>query len=139
MSHERARLIESYGAKIVPVSRDRGGFLGSISLTEEHAKHEDRVFLPRQFANLANPATHASTTGPEIRAQLQMRGLVPHAFAAGVGTGGTIMGIGEDFRRHIPGIKIHPSNRLSRRRYRRVKKLVHIGSKGSRTNSSRRS
>jgi cysteine synthase len=108
MSHERARLIESYGAKVVPVSRDRGGFLGSISLTEEHAKHEDRIFLPRQFVNLANPAIHASTTGPEIRAQLQMRGLVPHAFVAGVGTGGTIMGVGEDFRRHIPGIRIHP-------------------------------
>lgn len=108
MSRERVRLIESYGAKIVPVSHARGGFLGSISLTEEHATHEDHVFLPRQFANLANPATHALTTGPEIREQLQMLGLVPHAFVAGVGTGGTIMGVAEDFRRHIPGIKIHP-------------------------------
>lgn len=108
MSRERVRLIESYGAKVFHVSHDRGGFLGSISLTEEHAMREDHVFLPRQFANLANPDTHASTTGPEIREQLQVRRLVPHAFVAGVGTGGTIMGVAEDFRRHIPGIKIHP-------------------------------
>lgn len=108
MSRERVQLILSYGAKVVPVSQAEGGFLGSIRLTEEHARREERVFLPRQFANLANPAAHASTTGPEIREQLQRVGLRPDAFVAGVGTGGTIMGVGEDLRRHLPGIKIYP-------------------------------
>jgi cysteine synthase A len=109
MSRERVQLIESYGATVVPVSHAEGGFLGSIRLTEEHAAREEHVFLPRQFANLANPCAHASTTGPEIREQLQTLDLTPDAFTAGVGTGGTIMGVGQDLRRHIPAIKLYPA------------------------------
>ena len=108
MSRERVGLIKSYGARVVPVSHEAGGFLGSIRLTEEHAHQQRNVFLPKQFANESNPAAHASTTGPEIREQLRTLGLVPSAFVAGVGTGGTIMGVAEDFRRHIPGVKIYP-------------------------------
>lgn len=108
MSQERVGLIESYGAKVVPVSHGEGGFLGSIRLTEEHAQRQRGVFLPRQFANPCNPAAHASSTGPELREQLRTLNLVPNAFVAGVGTGGTIMGVADDFRRHIPDVRIYP-------------------------------
>lgn len=108
MSRERVKLIESYGARVVPVSHEEGGFLGSIRLTEERAQQGGRVFLPKQFVNLCNPAAHASTTGPEIRAQLETLGLMPTAFVAGVGTGGTIMGVAEDLRKHVPNVRIYP-------------------------------
>ena len=108
MSRERVQLIESYGATVVPVSHLEGGFLGSIQRTEDHAASEASIFLPRQFANAANPAAHCASTGPEILDQLATLGLTPHAFVAGVGTGGTIMGVGEHLRQHIPSIKIHP-------------------------------
>jgi cysteine synthase len=108
MSRERIKLIEGYGARVIPVSQAEGGFRGSIRLTEEHAKRERNIFLPRQFANQCNPESHASTTGPEIREQLRIQGLVPSAFVAGVGTGGTIMGVAKYLRKHIPGVRIHP-------------------------------
>jgi cysteine synthase len=93
MSRERVDLIRSYGAKIVPVSREEGGFLGSIRLTEKHRDRNASVFLPRQFANAANVRAHALTTGPEILRQLRSRRLPLDAFVAGVGTGGTVMGV----------------------------------------------
>lgn len=108
MSRERVKLIEGYGAKIVHVSHAGGGFLGSIRLTEQHAEWGSNIFLSRQFANPCNAAAHALTTGPEIREQLARLGLTPDAFVAGVGTGGTIMGVAQDLRRHIPAIKLHP-------------------------------
>jgi cysteine synthase len=108
MSSERARLIESYGARIVPVSRDEGGFLGSIRLTEQHRDREKHIYLPKQFANGGNAKAHAVTTGPEICHQLRSQGLAPDAFVAGVGTGGTIMGVSEFLRSRYPKIKVHP-------------------------------
>ncbi|HEY3102805.1 MAG TPA: cysteine synthase family protein, partial [Pyrinomonadaceae bacterium] len=108
MSQERVALIRSLGAKIVPVRRDQGGFLGSIRMTEELADHEPHVFLPSQFANEANVEAHAQTTGPEIWWQLYFHGLRPDAFIAGVGTGGTIMGVAKFMRQHNPAIKLHP-------------------------------
>jgi cysteine synthase A len=108
MSQERVALIRSLGAKIVPVRRDQGGFLGSIRMTEEMAQHEPHVFLPAQFANEANVEAHEETTGPEIWWQLDFHHLKPDAFAAGVGTGGTIMGAGKFLRRYNPAIKLHP-------------------------------
>ena len=108
MSRERVCLIESYGATVVPVSHAEGGFLGSIRLSEEHAERNEHVFLPRQFVNLANPAAHASTTAPEILEQLRTLGVAPDAFVAGVGTGGTIMGVAQHFKTQLPGIKIYP-------------------------------
>jgi cysteine synthase A len=107
MSREREDLIRSLGARIVPVSREQGGFLGSIRLSEEFAQ-EHGAFLPRQFANEANVEAHACTTGPEIAAQLSSRGLRPAAFVAGVGTGGTIMGVARHLRAVAPGVKLHP-------------------------------
>ena len=108
MSQERVALIRSLGAKIVPVSREQGGFLGSILLTEEYAQNEQNVFLPSQFANAANVEAHQETTGPEIWWQLNSHSIKPDAFVAGVGTGGTVMGAGSFLRQHNPSIRIHP-------------------------------
>jgi cysteine synthase A len=108
MSQERVMLIRSFGAEIIPVTREQGGFLGSIRCTEELAKSTEHVFLPCQFSNEANVEAHFLTTGPEIRGQLASLGLQPDAFVAGVGTGGTIMGVGRYLRRQYPAVKLHP-------------------------------
>ena len=108
MSHERVSLIRSLGARIVPVSRQEGGFLGSIRMTEKIAASEPQVFLPCQFSNTANIEAHEETTGPELLLQLRNAGLMPDAFIAGVGTGGTIMGVGRFLRRHNPAVRVHP-------------------------------
>ncbi len=108
MSQERVDLIRSYGAEIVPVSPEQGGFLGSIRLSEEFAASHEHVFLPRQFANEGNVRAHELTTGPEIWWQLRFQFLKPDAFVAGVGTGGTVMGVGRFLRRMVPGVRIHP-------------------------------
>jgi cysteine synthase A len=108
MSQERVSLIKSLGAKIIPVRRDQGGFVGSIRMTEELAENRPHVFLPAQFANEANVEAHARTTGPEIWWQLYFHSIRPDAFIAGVGTGGTIMGVGKYLRQRNPAIKLHP-------------------------------
>jgi cysteine synthase A len=108
MSQERVALIRSLGAKIVPVSREQGGFIGSIGMTEKFARGEQNVFLPSQFDNLANVEAHEQSTGPEIWWQLFSHAIKPDAFVAGVGTGGTIMGVGKFLRRHNPAIKLYP-------------------------------
>lgn len=108
MSKERMELIRSLGAKIIPVSREQGGFVGSIRMTEEFAKQNPDVFLPCQFANVANVQAHEQTTGPEIWWQLQTGSITPDAFIAGVGTGGTVMGVGKFLRSQNPDIRIHP-------------------------------
>jgi cysteine synthase A len=108
MSEERVALIKSLGAKVVRVRRDEGGFIGSIRMTEEMARHTPRVFLPAQFANEANAEAHEKTTAPEIWWQLASHSLKPDAFVAGVGTGGTIMGAGRFLRDHNPSMKLHP-------------------------------
>ena len=108
MSQERKDLIRSLGADIRLVSHAEGGFLGSIQLSEEFAAKHPGCFLPRQFANEDNPEAHATTTGPEIWWQLRFQGLKPDAFIAGVGTGGTIMGVGNYLKVTYPGVKVHP-------------------------------
>jgi cysteine synthase A len=108
MSHERKDLIRSYGARIVAVSKEQGGFLGCIRMSEEYAAGHPGVFLPRQFSNDANVEAHETGTGPEIYAQLESAGLRPDAFVAGVGTGGTVMGVGRFLRAKNPGIRLHP-------------------------------
>jgi cysteine synthase len=108
MSQERVMLIRSMGAEIVPVARDQGGFLGSIRMTEDLAAADSNVFLPCQFSNEANIEAHQTTTGPEIYGQLMSLGLLPDAFVAGVGTGGTIMGVGRYLRRQHPKVRLHP-------------------------------
>lgn len=107
MSRERIELIKSYGAEIRLVSKEEGGFLGSIKLAELQA-HNERVFLPRQFENRYNIEAHEQTTGPEIDRLLIREGIKPAAFIAGVGTGGTVMGVGGYLKMLYPGLKVHP-------------------------------
>jgi len=107
LSAERFGIVRSFGGSVTRVSRAEGGFLGSIQLAEEMAAAEG-AFLPRQFDNPDNPAAHECTTAPEIIGQLDALGLVPTAFVAGVGTGGTIMGIGRGLRAVFPSVRIHP-------------------------------
>jgi cysteine synthase A len=108
MSRERVDLIRSFGATVKPVSKAEGGFLGAIEQAETRARDHEHVFLPRQFSNVANVRAHELTTGPEIRAQLAARGRVADAFVAGVGTGGTVMGVGNYLRRQRPETRVFP-------------------------------
>ncbi|WP_285008535.1 PLP-dependent cysteine synthase family protein [Pedobacter faecalis] len=107
LSKERIDIIKSMGAEVILVSREEGGFLGSIRMCEEMAA-KGGVFLPRQFENRYNEEAHEKTTGREIWEQLKMNGMTPDAFVAGVGTGGTVMGVGKGLKARNPKIKIHP-------------------------------
>lgn len=108
MSLERQALIASFGAQLSLVTRDQGGFLGAIAQAEACARESQRVFLPRQFDNPMNVTAHEEGTGLEIIAQLDRAGLKPAAFIAGVGTGGTVMGVGRALRKADPAVRIHP-------------------------------
>ena len=108
MSEERKALIRSFGATVRLVSAAEGGFRGSIRLAEELAQETPGAFLPCQFANEHNVEAHATTTGPELWEQLRWNGLTPDAFVAGVGTGGTIMGVGRFLRDVNPAIGLYP-------------------------------
>ena len=108
MSAERKMLIQSLGATIVSVSAEEGGFLGSIARAEAYAEEFGNVFLSRQFDTQSNVLAHAETTGPEIASQLASLERTPTAFVAGVGTGGTVMGVGRYLRQHAPDAKVHP-------------------------------
>jgi cysteine synthase A len=108
MSEERKNLIRSLGADIVLVSKEEGGFLGSIKRTLEMAAADKKTFLPRQFENNDNSMAHYTTTGPEIWWQLRMHGKITDAFVAGVGTGGTIMGTGRYLKEMNPSVRLYP-------------------------------
>lgn len=108
MSQERISLIKSYGAEVTLVSHEQGGFLGSIEMADAFRYEHGRVFLPHQFSNFSNPEAHYLTTGPEIWEQLKKVGFEPDAFVAGVGTGGTIMGVAAFFREKNADIRLHP-------------------------------
>jgi len=108
LSKERINIIESLGAEVILMSKEKGGFLGSIALSEQMAAADPSVFLPRQFENTYNAEAHEKTTAKEIWMQLQAIDINPDAFVAGVGTGGTIMGVGKYLRSKNPDIKIHP-------------------------------
>jgi len=108
LSPERINLIRSFGVEVRLVSSAQGGFLGSIRMAEELAARTPGAFLPRQFSNDDNTEAHARTTGPEIWTQLRKRDLVPGAFVAGVGTGGTVMGTGRYLRRMNAKVKLYP-------------------------------
>lgn len=107
MSRERIALMESYGATVHLVSREEGGFLGSIQMTEDLAK-KGGVFLPCQFSNEDNTAAHMETTGTEIVMQLKSCGLTADGVVAGVGTGGTIMGLARRLRMENTACKAFP-------------------------------
>jgi cysteine synthase A len=102
MSLERRNLLKAYGAEIVLTPEDRT-MEGAVSLAEELCDAPNHVML-QQFQNPANPAIHKHTTGPEIIEQ--MDGLSIDGFVAGVGTGGTVTGVGLALRAHNPHVQI---------------------------------
>ncbi|MFC7290282.1 PLP-dependent cysteine synthase family protein [Hirschia litorea] len=108
MSSERKSLLRSIGAELHLVSKEEGGFLGSIAATEKLAAERGDVFLPCQFSNRDNCGAHELQTGQEILKQLASIGKVPDGFVAGVGTGGTIMGVGRALRAANSNVAIHP-------------------------------
>jgi cysteine synthase len=101
MSRERTALLRQYGARVELVE-SMGGMSEAVELARGLASEAD-VFLPDQFSNPANPEVHRRTTGPEILAALDGR---VDALVAGVGTGGTITGVGEVLRAHNPDCRI---------------------------------
>lgn len=107
MSEERKNIIKSLGANIRLVSHEEGGFIGSISMADAAAQKE-RGFLPHQFSNKDNVEAHYLNTGPEIYWQLQFCDVLPDAFVAGVGTGGTVMGVGKFLKEKNPKVKVYP-------------------------------
>ncbi|MBW6497013.1 MAG: PLP-dependent cysteine synthase family protein [Bacteroidales bacterium] len=107
LSAERINLIKSLGCEIVLVSKEEGGFLGSIEKAEKQAR-EENGFLPRQFSNEDNVEAHYLTTAPELWWQLRYRNLQPDAFVAGVGTGGTVMGVGKFLKEQNEAIQVCP-------------------------------
>ena len=102
MSVERRKLMKAYGAELV-LTEGAKGMKGAIARAEELAKEIEGSFIPGQFVNPANPAIHRSTTGPEIYADTD--GAVD-IFVAGVGTGGTITGVGEYLKEKKPGVRV---------------------------------
>ncbi len=108
LSKERTDIIKSLGAEVILISKAEGGFLGSIALSEKMAKENENIFLPKQFENIYNAEAHEKTTAKEIWMQLQSIDLSPDAFVAGVGTGGTIMGVGSYLKKRNNFILVHP-------------------------------
>ena len=103
MSIERRKLLAAYGAEIV-LTDGAQGMKGAIAKAEELAKTLPHAFIPSQFTNPVNPAAHEATTGPEIWADTD--GAVD-IFVAGVGTGGTVTGVGRFLKKKKPGVKIY--------------------------------
>ncbi|WP_302489507.1 cysteine synthase A [uncultured Mitsuokella sp.] len=102
MSVERRNLLKAYGAKIVLTDGSKG-MKGAIAKAEELAKGIPNSFIPEQFNNPANPAAHEATTGPEIYNDLDGK---VDAFIAGVGTGGTLTGVGHYLKKQNKDIRV---------------------------------
>ena len=102
MSVERRQLMAAYGAELV-LTEGKRGMTGAIEKANELAREIPNAFIPGQFVNPANPAAHRKTTGPEIWADTD--GAVD-VFVAGVGTGGTVTGVGEYLKGKNPAVKI---------------------------------
>ena len=110
MSIERRKILNAYGAELV-LTPASGGMKGAIEKAEELSKDNDKIFIPQQFKNLANPEIHRTTTAEEIIRDLDGK---IDGFVAGIGTGGTITGVGEILKQkvgdHVKIYAVEPKN-----------------------------
>ncbi|QYA48374.1 cysteine synthase A [Nosocomiicoccus ampullae] len=105
MSKERRNLLKAYGAELV-LTPGADGMKGAIKKANELAE-KDGYFMPQQFENPANPKIHENTTGPELVEQVKSAELTIDAFIAGVGTGGTVTGVGHVLKENNPNTKVY--------------------------------
>ena len=102
MSEERKKLIRALGAELVLIP-DKEGIAGAVRRTREMAEEDERIYVPQQFENPENPRVHYEHTAPELWRQLN--GQID-CFVAGVGSGGTLQGVGKFLTEHKPDVKI---------------------------------
>lgn len=108
LSAERYQNIELLGAEVIRISKEQGGFIRSIDEARKLASQNDNIYCPEQFTNHENINAHKLTTAPEIFEQLKKLDLDLHHFVAGVGTGGTVMGMLKYCQEHKKSVKCYP-------------------------------